>query len=89
MRWQYLLRAASGDQWLMTENAGMVMKSDTNSQEGGAFRPVIRLQTGRDIAVQSAFSSSVKWQERLVRDFNGFLDSPDTPSFYYKKDNYF
>ena len=88
IHWQYLLRAPSGDQWLMTENAGMVMESETDSQEDGAFRPVIRLQTGREIAVQSAFSSSAKWQERLVRDFNGFLDSPKSPSFHYKKDNH-
>ena len=89
IRWRYLFRAPSSDQWLMTENAGMVMKSESDSQESGAFRPIIRLQTGRKIAVQSSFSSSVKWQERLVREFNRFLDSSETPFFHYTKDNYF
>ena len=46
---------------------------------GRGLRPVICLQTGRDVAVQSAFSSSVKWQERLRATTT--LDSPETPSF--------
>ena len=88
IKWEYLFLPSSTEEWLMAENAGMHIDVSVDDEGEDTYRPIIRLHTGRNIPVQEYTSTSVRWQEELTRDFNGFLDSPDTPSFAYTSDNY-
>ena len=88
IQWEYLLLPNSTEEWVMAENAGMYIDVSVDDEGEETYRPIIRLHTGRNIPVQDFTTSSVRWQEQLLKDFNGFLDSPDTPSFAYINDNY-
>ena len=88
IQWEYLLLPSSAEEWVMAENAGMYIDVSVDDEGDETYRPIIRLHTGRSIPVQEYTTSSVRWQEQLLQDFNGFLDSPDTPTFAYINDNY-